>query len=136
MRRAGIVLLLALLLIGRFCLRDRQSPHFLAPLVLGSYAAYELGLFLMYLLTMPTGEALILAGYSRYDHSDLLRRRGLDLCLPAGGVRPARRAAPHRLRRARRAVRRLRVRAREAFSQLFQAADVRRNDARGVRPTD
>ena len=50
-----LLLLLALLLIGRFCLRDRQSPHFLAPLVLGSYAAYELGLFLMYLLTMPTG---------------------------------------------------------------------------------
>lgn len=67
-----LLLLLALLLIGRFCLRDRQSPHFLAPLVLGSYAAYELGLFLMYLLTMPTGEALILAGYSRYEKTILI----------------------------------------------------------------
>lgn len=67
-----LLLLLALLLIGLFCLRDRQSPHFLAPLVLGSYAAYELGLFLMYLLTMPTGEALILAGYSRYEKTILI----------------------------------------------------------------
>ena len=71
-----LLLLLALVLIGRFCLRDRQSPHFLAPLVLGSYAAYELGLFLMYLLTMPTGEALILAGYSRYEKTILIFSAG------------------------------------------------------------
>lgn len=71
-----LLLLLALLLIGRFCLRDRQSPHFLVPLVIESYVAYELGIFLMYLLTMPIGEALILAGYSRYEKTILIFSAG------------------------------------------------------------
>lgn len=60
-------------------LSNKLSEYKLTFIIIGIYGLYQASLWAMYLLTMPLGEALILAGYTRYSYTIIIFLYGLTL---------------------------------------------------------